>query len=630
MSPPKPHDLTLSEFLGRYPWPEEWAKRGPTRNFLFSYDLETTPEKIWPYLADVSAFNKLLGLSEMKFTEKEGKSYGTSKTPAGMLAWEELPWEWDYGHSIAHARLYNQGYFKVFRARYIAERHPPQGLGGQDQGENRMRLYVYFGVVPANLWGQLTARIFFKGLEERYRKAFEILIPYIQKQQKLISASRPVVFSPEIQKRMENARENLVKEGISTVLAKKIVDFLQSAPEEDLVRIRIKPLAREWNAREKELLEAFLRATRQGLFNLTWDVICPHCRGVRQEVGTLGQIPKRGNCAVCKIDFDATAFNALEVTFHAHPSIRKVEKRVYCSAEPATKPHIKVQKTIKAKEELPLPTLLGLGRYRLRVHGQEVYNLLDVDAQSGETRFQWADYLAQKNFKTGHFPTMILQNTSGGDKTFILEENMIDRDTLRPVDLFSFQGFRDLFSEEALAADLKLEVGVQTILFTDLVGSTKFYEIEGDTVAFAEVRSHFLKAYDFVRKNDGAVVKTIGDAVMAAFAHPLDAIKAAVEMQGYFNGQNPETRLRLRVTLNRGSCLAVNLNSNIDYFGNTVNLSAKIQAIAGAGQVGFTEGILDDPEAQAYLQEKGLKPEKVDFEMKWAKKTIPVYRVEVK
>ena len=613
-------NLTLPEFLQKYPWPEDWSRRGPTRNFLFAYDLETTPEKLWPYLADVSAFNKLLGLSEMKFTEKEGKAYGTSKTPAGMLAWEELPWEWDYGHSIAHARLYYQGYFKVFRARYIAEL----------KGENRMRLYVYFGVVSANLWGKFTARIFFKGLEERYRKAFEVLIPYIQKQQKLLSTSRPIVFPPEIQKRMETARGNLVEGGLSPALAKKIVDFLQSAPEEDLVRIRIKPLAREWSVRERELLEAFLRATRQGLFNLTWDVICPHCRGVRQEVGTLGQIPKRGNCAVCKIDFDATAFNALEVTFHAHPSIRKVEKRVYCAAEPATKPHIKVQKTIKAMEELPLPTLLGLGRYRLRVHGQEVYNLLDVDTQSGENRFQWADNLAQKNFKTGHFPTVVLQNTSSENKTFILEENTLDRDTLRPVDLFSFQGFRDLFSQEALAADLKLEVGVQTILFTDLVGSTKFYEVEGDTVAFAEVRSHFLKAYDFVRKNDGAVVKTIGDAVMAAFAHPLDAMKAAVEMQDYFNGKNPETRLRLRVTLNSGSCLAVNLNSNIDYFGNTVNLSAKIQSVAGAGQVGFTEGILADPEVKSYLKEKNLTPEKLDFEMKWAKKTIPVYRVEVK
>jgi class 3 adenylate cyclase len=109
-----------------------------------------------------------------------------------------------------------------------------------------------------------------------------------------------------------------------------------------------------------------------------------------------------------------------------------------------------------------------------------------------------------------------------------------------------------------------------------------------------------------VKAHDGAVVKTIGDAVMAAFVRPLDALKAAVEMQKYFNGHNPATRLRLRITLNTGSCLAVNLNSNIDYFGNTVNLAAKIQAIAGAGQIGFTHSVLEDPEASAYLKGLGL------------------------
>jgi class 3 adenylate cyclase len=238
--------------------------------------------------------------------------------------------------------------------------------------------------------------------------------------------------------------------------------------------------------------------------------------------------------------------------------------------------------------------------------------------------------LAQENFNSAHFPTVVLQNTSPEMKTFILEENKTDQDTLRPVDLFSFQGFRDLFSQEALAADLKLEIGVQTILFTDLVGSTKFYEQEGDTVAFAEVRQHFLRTYEAVKNHNGAVVKTIGDAVMAAFVSPLDAMRAAVDLQRYFNGDNPGTRLRLRVTLNSGSCLAVNLNSNIDYFGNTVNLAAKIQSIADAGQVGFTQSVLNDTEIVPFLKEQGLLLEKLDYETKWAKKIIPVYRVDVK
>jgi class 3 adenylate cyclase len=210
-----------------------------------------------------------------------------------------------------------------------------------------------------------------------------------------------------------------------------------------------------------------------------------------------------------------------------------------------------------------------------------------------------------------------------------LEDNGVDQNALRPVDLFSFQNFRDLFTAESLASDVKLEIGVQTILFTDLVGSTRFYDQEGDAAAFAEVRKHFLKTYEGVLKHDGAIVKTIGDAVMASFIKPSDALKAAVEMQEYFNGNNPDSKLRLRITLHTGSCLAVNLDSKIDYFGNTVNLTAKIQAVVNAGEIGFTEAVFNDKEAAGLLQQKGLVSEELQFEQKWSKRIMPVYRVSV-
>src|ERR1019366_10794197 len=123
------------------------------------------------------------------------------------------------------------------------------------------------------------------------------------------------------------------EDGIQPALADQMIRFVETAPDDSIYRIRVKFLAREWNVREKELLLAFLTATRRGLFNLTWDVICPHCRGVREEVQSLGKIPKRGNCEVCSINFDVTSMNSLEVTFHVHPSIRKVEKVVFCAAE---------------------------------------------------------------------------------------------------------------------------------------------------------------------------------------------------------------------------------------------------------------------------------------------------------
>jgi class 3 adenylate cyclase len=612
--------MTLAEFLERYPWPADWLKKGKPMHFFWMFDLPVSVEKLWPYIADLSSFNKRVGLGEMKFTEKNGRLQGFAVNVGTKMYWEEVPWEWEYGKEFSHARVYSQGLPYYMRARYLFEEPQP----------GKCRLYVYLSWIPRGPVSRLLINIGLKQIKKGYAKALKEITEAIQRQKALAPPAPPAKLPAPVLEKLKIIRQKLVEGGTAPGLADRMIRYAQDEPDETLYRIRVKTLAREWQMREKDLLLAFLSATRLGLFNLTWDVLCPHCRGVRNEVRNLGDLPRRGNCEVCKIDFDATSFNVLEVTFHVHPSIRPVEKRVYCAAEPGTKPHIKVQKTIQPQRELPLKTFLDLGRYRLRVQGTEVYNLLDITEDSSEGQVLWQDSLAQQNFKSTHFPTVVLKNTSPEAKTFILEENKTDQDTLRPVDLFSFQGFRDLFSQEALAADIKLEIGLQTILFTDLVGSTKFYETEGDTVAFAEVRSHFLKAYEAVREQGGAVVKTIGDAVMAAFARPADAMKAAVELQKYFNGKNPQTRLRLRVTLNAGSCLAVNLNSNIDYFGNTVNLSAKIQAVAGASQIGFTEQVFNDPEVKKYLEAEKLPVEKLDFEMKWAKKTIPVYRVEVK
>lgn len=618
---PKTEDeLTLQMFLEKYPWPAEWLQKGEPIHYFWKFDLEAGPEKLWPYLSDLSSFNQRVGMGEMKFSEINGRLHGTSVNGGTLQNWEEVPWEWEYGKQFSHARIYSRGLSHYMRARYLLEELVP----------GRCTLYAYLGFIPRGTLGRLKLRIGLPQMKKGYAKALNEITEAIKRKEGLKPAVSPAPLPAAALDRLNTIRQRLVDDGTPSSLAERLTRYVETEPDEALARIRVKKIAREWNLREKDILLAFLKATRLGLFNLTWDVLCPHCRGVRDEIRSLGQLPQRGSCAVCMVDFDATSYNTLEVTFHVHPSIRPVQKRLYCAAEPATKPHIKMQKTVSPGNELALPTLLSLGRYRLRIGGKELYNLLDINEKASDTYVKWQDSLAEKNLESAHFPTVVLHNTSAEPRMFILEENQVDRDALRPVDLFSFQGFRDLFSKEALAADIKLEVGVQTVMFTDLVGSTKFYETEGDTVAFTEVRAHFLKAYDVVKKHGGAVVKTIGDAVMAAFSDPVDALKAAVELQEYFNGKNPETRLRLRITLNRGSCLAVNLNSNIDYFGNTVNLGAKIQSVAEAGQIGFTEDFYLAPNVREYLMEKGLEPEKLDFTQKWSGKTLPVYRVEVR
>ncbi len=408
-----------------------------------------------------------------------------------------------------------------------------------------------------------------------------------------------------------------------------IVDLVTQGDDLDLYRIQVLPLARRWKLEESTLLSTFLKATRVGLFRMSWDVICPHCRGVRAEVKTLGEIPRRGDCRACGIDFDTDSDNSIEITFHVHPSIREVEQVFFCSAEPAKKTHIKLNQLVGPGAQKRVTTALGPGRYRLRIASRKKYDLLDVRADAESDELVWAAEAGHEKQALRPFSTLVLVNDGDEQQTFTLEDSGWSDDALRPAQLLSFQEFRDLFTEEYLGSDVQISVGRQTILFSDVVGSTRLYAERGDPGAFADVKRHFTEVYEVVKKNHGAVVKTIGDAAMAAFPSPVEALRASREIHDRLPPERNDLMIRVRISLNTGPCIAVNLNTNIDYFGNTVNLAAKLQACADAGQVAFPKEVLDHPGVRELLSSQNATLEELVFESPSVGRPVDVVRWDV-
>ncbi len=167
---------------------------------------------------------------------------------------------------------------------------------------------------------------------------------------------------------------------------------------------------------------------------------------------------------------------------------------------------------------------------------------------------------------------------------------------------------------------------MQTVLFTDIVGSSSLYEEHGDSKTFLKVKKHFEEINKFVKENEGAIIKTIGDAVMAAFPSPLGAILAAISMLETFDGVNMNG-IRLRVSIHYGQCIAVNLNSGIDFFGKTVNIAAKIQKLAGASQIVFTKEFKENPDVEQFLESNTIILEEVKYEIPGMRDTFTIYRI---
>ncbi len=162
------------------------------------------------------------------------------------------------------------------------------------------------------------------------------------------------------------------------------------------------------------------------------------------------------------------------------------------------------------------------------------------------------------------------------------------------------QVFRDLFAHEVLRPGEEISIGSVTLMFTDLRDSTRMYRQIGDASAFGRVREHFEILEKAIASEGGSIVKTMGDAVMATFRRPIDGLRAVWKAQTEI-AERGKPMLWLKVGLHQGPCIVVNLNDRLDYFGSTVNITARLPDFSQGGEFIFSETIYHDPEVTQFL-----------------------------
>ena len=582
----------LQTFLNKYPWDKHKLENQKPIEFVWEFDLCVGAKELWPHLIDTSKFNRALGLPQMNFEEIDGRLHGSTVNAGFRQAWIEDSWQWVEHESIIGGRTYSEGFGRYVRVIYdLKELSESKGV----------RLTVYFGWLPRSVLSRLLLKKSMSWLKGRYSRLLTKIVAEIEQAKPVFEGDKPEPLTDLEEQRIKYYEEKMTQRSLDSDAVRHLFNFIRTSDEIDAYRVRVPELARKTGINEINLLKTCLHATRLGLLHMSWDLICPHCRGVRVEYTSLKNVEAEGFCEACSIEFGSEKENALEITFHIDKKIREVPKVFYCSAEPSTKKHIKFQQVVEAGKEKTISPSVSSGRYRLRVLGKEVYQYLDLYSGSDNESVRWnpaekKDYEAEENFN------ITLVNQSQSPETYIMEDVGWSDLALRPRQLFNYQDFRDLFTEEFLDSRVHLSVGKQAILFTDIVGSSEVYLQNGDPKAFAQIKKHFDEIYPIVAANDGAIVKTMGDSVMSAFSDTLDAVKAAKSLQECFSEDHDELSLRLRTTLNVGPCIAVNLDSNIDYFGRTVNEAAKLQDFAKSGQIVFTDAVWQESGVEQYCK----------------------------
>ena len=426
-----------------------------------------------------------------------------------------------------------------------------------------------------------------------------------------------------------------------------IEELVRDAPDHALSRVNAVDFATKACLDQERAIAAFLHAARLGIFELSWNVLCPGCGGVLDTSTTLKSVNREEyDCAMCATEYRPTLDEMVEVTFTVSRRVRRIAahnphelplaeyfRQVFWGSgfdvpedfeqvfEEVTLDAIELPPGEKALMSLQLPAEFVIvmdpvthGTQFLDVKGEptrERQNLSlvfdKVRAPTGTTTMRPGPLRLSLENRTD---TRLLPGLwIAGDKLHELLGRR--RPFLTAKRLLTNQVFRDLYGADTIDVDQRLKITSLTFLFTDLKGSTELYERVGDLVAFDLVRVHFRVLNEIVAAEAGAVVKTIGDAVMATFPTPDRAVAAALRMREAMHALNDDRsreNLLLKIGIHEGPCLAVVLNDRQDYFGTTVNIAARVQALADSRTILATGAVVTHPQASSLLKTNGLKP----------------------
>ncbi|PWH16821.1 MAG: hypothetical protein DDG60_03480 [Anaerolineae bacterium] len=601
-----------------------------TREYVFdwSLDLQSSPEALWPFVADTNRFNHDTGLPAvtpvLKASELRPGMKRLKFSLFGLLVeWDEQPFEWVYPYRFQIRRWYRRGPFKEIRVR--AEMTP------KPEGGTHLQYKVWFA--PA--WPLIgdVAILWQVGFVSRFRflsvfRKYDRLAQQGASQFDIPGTAR---FAAGGKQRLEASRAAIVADG-DPILFERLTWLLEHADDLALQRLRPYQLADLWSLPRRTVLEAFLRAARAGVLDLRWELLCPSCRGTAESHATLGELHNRSHCPSCHIDFSVNFDRQVEAVFRPNPAVRVIPSMYqFCVSGPHSQPHNRMTVQLVEGEEVVVSLVLEEGRYSLNASGIRG-ELPIVVCKEGETSCTLAlpaDRWDEEEVRLAPRSVLHLKNGSGSPQFVRLERTAWRDDAATAADVTSLQVFRDLFSSEALRTGEEISIGSVTLLFTDLRNSTRLYLQIGDAPAFGRVRQHFALLEQAIAAEGGAIVKTIGDSVMAVFRQPVAALRAVKAAHQAISQLEGSPALSIKFGLHAGSCIVVTLNDRLDYFGSTVNIAARLPGLAEGGEIVFSREIRNDPEVQSWLQQNYPEPTWFQAQVKGYDQPFDLWRMWV-
>lgn len=464
----------------------------------------------------------------------------------------------------------------------------------------------------------------------------------------------------------------------------KFEALLQS--EDDLKLFRINPIryANERRMDHSEAIDLFLHAATIGLLETNWNMVCSSCASVYGSFEHLKSVASHFSCPVCKNENTTSLDDLMHVTFGVAPQIRDnafnhpdelsvedyyfeyhlIEGSVYppdLDFKATAKQFARHLDYIDSEETKVYKLQLEPGFLIVRnveseaaamfnvqpdhedrtptlslAYGEKSLSCEDEAMQAGVIEFGQLKFYADVMGVIGEGTLELRVKNDSAQRGALLiivmppiePKQLSFKPFLSGKRLLSNQTFRDLYRSETIGSSEGIAVNDLTMMFTDLTDSTALYDQVGDPQAFFLVQQHFARLKETIVNNNGAIVKTIGDAVMATFENSVDAVNAALDILDTIENfnQSISESVAIKIGLHRGYCIAITSNEQQDYFGQTVNTTARIQGLAGPREVFLSREVHDYAGVQALIEQQCHIEHRSEV-VKGIKKPLDLYRL---
>src|SRR5450432_1903233 len=424
------------------------------------------------------------------------------------------------------------------------------------------------------------------------------------------------------------AQLSLLKQTADPAVADAIERLIENGADHELNRINVLDFSARHGLDEEKVISGFLHASRLGLFDLTWNVLCPGCGGVLDAHSTLKSLRHEDyHCGLCACGYEASVDEAVEVAFTVSPRVRRI-----AAHDPNTLPLWEYFRQVfwssgvdlNKESFASLSNEVVLDALELPPHEKAVLSL-QLPAQFIIV-FEPVTHAAQFIDVQGE-PTEECRELS---LIYNKVQAPVGTMTLRPGPL-------------RLSLDNQTDVRVLPSVF---IAADALHHLIGKRKPFLTAKRMLTnQTFRDVYKADnlnidqrlkitssekGAVVKTIGDAVMATFIRPEHALAAGLRMRAAMETLNVArgtSDLVVKIGIHEGPCLAVMLNERQDYFGQTVNIAARVQGLSTSHAIHITGPVIDAPAVTEILDKEAIRPIQKQAALRGIADKIVVYEI---